>query len=109
MPKKSEDISQELQAVLMVSKQEWKDTLSTWLSAFIRRANIDYKFLSDELWRRFRVKQKVTNLRSKFSQGTVDGQLLLQILLICEQTVNLEEIEEVYQKSVKQNQKNKAN
>lgn len=101
MPKRTEELPQELQEILVVTKQEWKETLSTWLSAFIRRANVDYQYLSDQLWERFRVRQKVTNLRSKFSQGAVDGQLLLQILLICDQKVNLDEIQEVYERACK--------
>lgn len=108
MPKQTEELSQELQQILVVSKQEWKDTLSTWLSAFVRRANVDYQYLSDQLWQRFRVRQKVTNLRSKFSQGTVDGQLLLQILLICNQKINLEEIEEVYARACQNHRDEKA-
>jgi len=101
MPKKDPTISQAIEELLVVSKQEWKETLKTWLPAFIKRAGIDHESLSDLLWEKFHVRQKTTNLRSKFSQGTVDGQLLLQIMLICEQHVNLNEIRECYDRAVK--------
>lgn len=91
--------SQELKSQMVVSKKEWKETLKTWLPPFIKRAGFTYDTLSEQLWERFKVRQKTTNLRSKFSQGTVDGQLLLQILLICDQNVNLNEIEECYERA----------
>ncbi|MEM0912518.1 MAG: DUF6471 domain-containing protein [Pseudomonadota bacterium] len=99
MPKKDPTITQEMQNLLIVSKQEWKETLKTWLPSFIKRAGLDHDELSALLWEKFQVRQKTNNLRSKFSQGTVDGQLLLQILLICEQQVNLQEIDECYQRA----------
>lgn len=99
MPKKDPSITQAMEHLLVVSKLEWKETLKSWLPAFIKRAGIDHEQLSNLLWERYRVRQKTTNLRSKFSQGTVDGQLLLQILLICDQQVNLNEIQECYQRS----------
>ncbi|MGQ8364412.1 DUF6471 domain-containing protein [Glaciecola sp. 1036] len=101
MPKKDPNITQEMEELLVVSKLEWKETLKTWLPAFIKRAGIDHEELSEKLWENFNVRQKTTNLRSKFSQGTVDGQLLLQIMLICDQQVNLNEIKECYERSVK--------
>jgi hypothetical protein len=100
MPKKDQSISQAMESLLVVSKQEWKETLKTWLPAFIKRAGIDHEELSKQLWEKFNVRQKTTNLRSKFSQGTVDGQLLLQIMLICDQQLNLNEIRECYERSV---------
>ena len=87
--------------MLVVSKLEWKETLRNWLPAFIKRSGLDHEELSKQLWEQFRVRQKTTNLRSKFSQGTVDGQLLLQILLICDQQVNLSEIRECYERASK--------
>jgi len=99
MPKKDPTITQEMQNLLIVSKQEWKETLKTWLPAFIKRAGLDHAQLSEQLWEKFQVRQKTNNLRSKFSQGTVDGQLLLQILLICNQNINLQEIDECYQRA----------
>ncbi|MFC7002903.1 DUF6471 domain-containing protein [Pseudobowmanella zhangzhouensis] len=99
MPKKDPAISQAMENLLVVSKLEWKETLKTWLPAFIKRAGIDHDELSKQLWSQFNVRQKTTNLRSKFSQGTVDGQLLLQILLICDQQVNLGEIRECYDRA----------
>jgi hypothetical protein len=109
MPKKDQSRSQAMESLLVVSKQEWKETLKTWLPAFIKRAGIDHEELSNQLWERFNVRQKTTNLRSKFSQGTVDGQLLLQILLICDQQLNLDEIRECYERSIlKVKQKNNS-
>jgi hypothetical protein len=99
MPKKDPSITQAMESVLIVSKQEWKETLKTWLPAFIKRAGLDHEELSKQLWGQFNVRQKTTNLRSKFSQGTVDGQLLLQILIICNQQVNLSEIKECYERA----------
>lgn len=110
MPKKDPNITQAMESLLVVSKQEWKETLKTWLPAFIKRAGIDHDALSNLLWERFKVRQKTTNLRSKFSQGTVDGQLLLQIMLICNQHINLDEIHECYERaSAKVNQRNATN
>ncbi len=99
MPKKDPSISQALEHLLVVSKLEWKETLKTWLPAFIKRSGLDHDQLSQQLWEQFNVRQKTNNLRSKFSQGTVDGQLLLQILLICDQQVNLSEIRECYDRA----------
>mgnify|MGYP001108634521 CR=1 FL=1 len=99
MPKKDPSITQAMESLLVVSKQEWKETLRTWLPAFIKRSGLDHEELSVQLWEQFKVRQKTTNLRSKFSQGTVDGQLLLQIMLICDQQVNLAEIKECYERA----------
>jgi len=99
MPRKDPSIDQEIQSLLVVSKMEWKETLKSWLPAYIKRAGLDHETLSNMLWEQFNVRQKTTNLRSKFSQGTVDGQLLLQILLLCDQHVNLSEINECYERA----------
>ncbi|TDP01218.1 DUF6471 domain-containing protein [Marinomonas balearica] len=99
MPKKDPSISQEMESLLVVSKMEWKETLKNWLPAYIKRAGLDHETLSNQLWEQFNVRQKTTNLRSKFSQGTVDGQLLMQILLLCDQQVNLTEISECYERA----------
>ena len=99
MPKKDPSITQAMENMLIVSKLEWKETLRTWLPAFIKRSGLDHEQLSEQLWEQFKVRQKTTNLRSKFSQGTVDGQLLLQIMLICNQQVNLTEIKECYDRA----------
>ncbi|AEF53177.1 DUF6471 domain-containing protein [Marinomonas posidonica] len=107
MPKKAPSINQELDNLLVVSKMEWKETLKSWLPAYIKRAGLDHETLSNQLWEQFHVRQKTTNLRSKFSQGTVDGQLLLQILLLCDQQVNLSEISECYERAKIKIQKSK--
>lgn len=107
MPKIDPNISQEVQQLLFVSKQEWKETLKAWLPSFIKRAGLDHDELSELLWLKFRVRQKTNNLRSKFSQGTIDAQLLLQILLICNQNISLEEIDECYKRACEKVKANK--
>lgn len=107
MPKIDPSIPQEVQQLLFVSKQEWKETLKAWLPAFIKRAGLDHAELSELLWQKYRVRQKTNNLRSKFSQGTIDAQLLLQIMLICNQHISLDEINECYQRACEKVKVNK--